>query len=284
MPRVRRAALVTALLTMLAAVVLVLDGHPAAATRHPKTFYLALGDSISYGFQTAKARAGLPPTAFDSGYVDVVSAHLDRRRQQLRTVNLGCPGESTTSITQPCGWRSSGHALHDDYAGSQLRAALSFLGSHRHQVGLITIALGGNDINAFLAQCPSGDVACLVDRAPAETAALASRMDEILGHLRRAAPRAQLVVVGFYDPNLGAFEIADPLFAAVNDALRAVTIANGGRFADVMARFNPALDEAPTICRLTLICVDGDAHPSDAGYRVIGEEVIAQLRSGRPRI
>lgn len=256
------------------------SGRAVAAVHPSRSFYLALGDSITYGFQRSKAFAGLPPTAYDTGYVDRVSGYLELHHRHLTTVNYGCPGEATTTVNEPCVWRVSGHALHDDYPGAQLPAALDFLRAHRPHVGVVTVALGGNDLNAFLAQCPLGDFTCLTDRAPAATAALAARMDHILGQIRAAAPRARVVVVGFYDPNIGAFAIADPLFAQLNDAVRTVTIANGGRFADVMARFNPVVDETLTICRLTLLCTESDVHPSDAGYQVIGDEVIAQLRRG----
>ena len=50
----------------------------------PKRYYLALGDSIGYGFQTNKALAGLPPQAFNTGYVDLFSARL----RHLRHIRL----------------------------------------------------------------------------------------------------------------------------------------------------------------------------------------------------
>ena len=58
-------------------------------------YYVAVGDSISYGFQTAKAVAGQPPRAFDTGYVDFVAARLRRQQRDLRVVNFACPGESS---------------------------------------------------------------------------------------------------------------------------------------------------------------------------------------------
>jgi hypothetical protein len=40
--------------------------------------------------------------------------------------------------------------------------------------------------------------------------------------------------------------------------------------------FNPQGDlalETATICSLTLLCTEGDSHPSDAGYRAIADLV-----------
>ena len=130
----------------------------------PKSYYLALGDSIAYGFQTSKALVGLPPEAFSTGYADLFAARLARLRPRIATVNYSCPGESTASFRLPCIWKASGHALHDDYPGSQLAAALAFLAAHRGQVSPVTLSLNGDDANEFLQTCPPGDLACLQAR------------------------------------------------------------------------------------------------------------------------
>jgi lysophospholipase L1-like esterase len=243
-------------------------------------YYLALGDSISYGFQTAKALAGLPPSAFDTGYVDRVSAGLPRvlhLRRPITTVNLSCPGETTTTLRTLCGWRASGHLLHDDYRGAQLDAARAFLHRHRGRVDLITLALGGNDVTEFVASCPPGDVACLKAGAPRAATDYAARMAVLLRQLRAAAPNTRVVVVGLYDPDITLLPVADPLFALVNDALRSAITTPRVGFADTFARFNPPTGEVATLCTLTLLCVDNDGHPSDAGYAAMGDIVLASV-------
>jgi hypothetical protein len=128
----------------LAALALTVGGAAAASASPPprltppKSYYLALGDSIAYGFQTSKALAGLPPEAFNTGYADLFAARLRQLRPRIATVNYSCPGESTISFLLPCSWRTSGHALHNDYPGSQLHAALAFLAAHRGKVSPIT--------------------------------------------------------------------------------------------------------------------------------------------------
>ncbi len=57
----------------------------------PKSYYLALGDSIGYGFQTSKALAGLPPDAFNTGYADLFAARLRQLRPHIAIVNYSCP-------------------------------------------------------------------------------------------------------------------------------------------------------------------------------------------------
>jgi lysophospholipase L1-like esterase len=254
------------------------SASPPPGLTPPKGYYLALGDSIAYGFQTSKALAGLPPDAFNTGYADVFAARLRQLRPRIATVNYSCPGESTATFLLPCIWKASGHALHNDYPGSQLDAALAFLAAHRGQVSPVTLSLNGNDINEFLLTCPPGDLACLQAGAPAAIAAYQDRLTSILRQMRAAAPDAEIIVVGAYDPNLGAFAFADPLFTKLNQAQQAAAAAVRARFADPFPAFNPQGDpaaETAAICALTLLCSQGDGHPSDTGYRALASIVWA---------
>ncbi|MEV4510943.1 GDSL-type esterase/lipase family protein [Dactylosporangium sp. NPDC049525] len=270
----------TRLLAAALAVASVTAATPAPAAAHPPLrYHLALGDSLPYGFTTAGALAGLPPSAF-TGFTDLVS-----RAAGLRTVNYSCPGETTgTFIAGPCGWRAAGFRLHDDYPGSQLAAAEAFLAGHRRDAHtLITLTLWGNDIRLFLASCP--DVACVLDRAPAEIAALAGRLRQALVRLRSAAPHARIVLVGAFTVQLTDLAAADRLIAALNAAMAAVGAAAGARFADPSPIFNPPGDATArrkVLCRLTLICAENDSHPSAAGHRALAALVLARTPS-RPR-
>ncbi|MFC4038400.1 SGNH/GDSL hydrolase family protein [Dactylosporangium siamense] len=239
-----------------------------AIARPPLRYHLALGDSLPYGFTTAGALAGLPPSAF-TGFTDLVS-----RVAGLKTVNYSCPGETTgTFITGPCGWRAAGFRLHDDYPGSQLAAAEAFLA--HHQPTLITVTLWGNDIRLFLQSCP--DIQCVLERAPAEIAALAGRLQQALTRLRQAAPGARIVLVGAFTAQLTDLAAADRLIAALNAAMATVGAAVGARFADPSPVFNPPGDVAVrrrVLCRLTLICTENDSHPSAAGHRALAAVVL----------
>jgi hypothetical protein len=59
-----------------AAETLLSASNPSPKFNPPKTYYLALGDSFTYGYQLAKVLADLPPSAFDTGYVDDFGARL----------------------------------------------------------------------------------------------------------------------------------------------------------------------------------------------------------------
>jgi len=60
--------------------------------------------------------------------------------------------------------------------------------------------------------------------------------------------------------------------------------ASRARFADLFTVFNPQGDpeaETAAICTLTLLCTEGDGHPSDVGYRAIAEVVFEASGYGR---
>ena len=242
----------------------------------PKKYYLALGDSITYGYQSWKHELGLPPNEFNSGYVDVFAARLRELRSDLQVVNYGCVGESTRTLLEGgCLSRVVGVpiSLHDTFEGSQLEAALSFLRAHPGQVSPITLHLFGNDVRELFEQCEQ-DVECVARNAPAAIAEFAARMGHVVGALRAAAPSAEIVVIGAWSTSSVAGE-GDLLIQAANIALTDAVAPHRVRFADVVPIFNPPdpSSRATAVCALTLLCTHGDGHPSDAGYRAIAEVV-----------
>ena len=65
-----------------------------------------------------------------------------------------------------------------------------------------------------------------------------ARLTSILTRIRAAAPDAEIIVVGAYDPNIGAFAFADPLFTQLNQAQQAAAATVRARFADPFPVFN----------------------------------------------
>jgi hypothetical protein len=121
---------------LLSGALLTLVTTSQARTTAPQQYYLALGDSIAYGVQPAKASAGLPPSGFHTGYVDVFAARLRALAPKIRVVNYGCPGESTkTFIAGGCPWLAERRQLHDAFLGAQLAvpAAAMHIRFKRHE-------------------------------------------------------------------------------------------------------------------------------------------------------
>lgn len=285
--------------------------RPSAENGGP--VYLALGDSLAYGMQIGKlkralAAGPLDPALFDTGYVDHLAADLRARDPAWRVVDLGCPGETSASfITGPCAFASSGKPfgtvplpLHHAYSASQLGAALSILGQSRNSVRLITFDLGINDLRAVEAGCPDPAHApdrynaCMQAHWPDALAQIQQRLERILGALRQAAPNATLLVLTYYDWQGDAHGSSAP----VRDLDRAIITAAArvdARTVDTFVVFNGdgSMEEANgkandktnntaaenrRLCNLTLYCTGShDLHPSDAGYALIGEHLIAAL-------
>ena len=175
--------------------------------------------------------------------------------------------------------------MHDQYAGSQLAAAVSFLRAHRSQPGIVTLAIWGNDILALRTAC-GDDMACVSERAPAAIAAFADRLRTILAALRAAAPSAMIAVLTPIHAFPPPTPEIDGLYAALNTAIGATAKAHRIDIADARAVFNPFGDaaRAAAICNYTLTCATNgaDAHPSDAGYQAIADAFDKATRSSPP--
>jgi lysophospholipase L1-like esterase len=269
---VRLFALVSAL------AVFVLAAVPASASTSqpkfnpPKSFYLALGDSLAFGYQGYKFTANFPtenPSAFATGYVDDFATMLQGIDPGIQTINFACPDESTVTFRSgQCPYTAFGFSLHNGYSGSQLDAALGFLHAHPGEVSPITIDLGVNDVNVCT------DTTC----ALAQIQVVAVNMGIILSALRDAAPGAEIIVMQYYNP------FGDPttnfVAQALNAALESDAAAIRGRVADAFTPFN--LGPAGTLCLLTLICATPpDVHASDAGYVVIAQQFWAASEYSR---
>jgi lysophospholipase L1-like esterase len=232
-------------------------------TASPRSYYLALGDSITYGFQPDKAN-GAPPSAFDTGYVDVFAARLRKLSPKIQVVNYGCPGESTVTFTRGgCPWLAEGNKLHDAFRGSQLKAALSVLRAHPGQVSPITLTLWGNDL------APLSEKG---KRAPSAIASVASRLNSILQRLRVAAPTAEIIVTGAWNPEVDQLKQTQPLYRSLDAAIARAAAASRVRVAKTFAAFNGPGSfgrQRARLCALTFLCSKGDVHPTNAGYRAM---------------
>jgi lysophospholipase L1-like esterase len=251
----------------------------AAAYGSPGSYYLALGDSITYGFQPTKAKPGAPPSAFHTGYVDVFAARLRKLSAGVRVVNYGCPGESTVTFTRGgCPAFADRIELHDAFRGSQLKAALSFLRAHPGDVSPITLTLYGNDWLPVLLDTCKGDVACARKRAPSTTASFGSRLATILDRLRAAAPTADIIVTGAWNPDPNQLQQLGPVYRGFEASIARAGTASHARVARMLPVFNPPgslQSRRARLCALTYICSKGDPHPTDAGYRAMAGAVAA---------
>ena len=259
----------TLLLAPTVAVLIAVSATAASGTpqrpvsQSPQSYYLALGDSMAYGFQPTTANA--PASAINTGYVDLFAARLRKLSSKLKVVNYGCPGESTVTFARGgCDWLKHGGKLHDPFRGSQLTAAVSFLRAHSRKVSPITVTLWGNDLPLPLSQNAK--------RAPRAIASFVSRFGAILRELRAAAPTAEIIVTGAWNPEADRLAQTEPLYRSVDAAIKRAATASRARVANMFAALNGNGNvkvQQARLCRLTFMCSKGDPHPTDAGYRAM---------------
>jgi len=270
----------------------ILGGIPSARAGGGETFYLALGTSLAVGFQPHHG-------ATSKGYVDVLWQRMQERITGLSLRNLGCPGETSSSMI------NGTHPACRYPAGSQLDAAVAFLGAHPGQVAFITVEVGANDfIGACLRNTGRLDRACVADVLPR----LGSRLTRIIDALAAAGPGVPIVGMTYYDPLLGfwglvpggrALARADArAWSQLNATFTTTYEAAGAAVADVGATFQvddftdtvvvPGRGELPVnvanACRWTWFCSPrfaGDPHANAIGYRKIADtfeqEIVALL-------
>jgi lysophospholipase L1-like esterase len=257
-------------------------------------YYLALGDSLALGVQPDANGIALPTP---QGYASDIAGDLRKRDGDLKFVNLACPGESTATMLD--GGCPFPHAYAD-----QTDAAVAFLAAHHHSRILVTVDIGGNDIDSCATQ--TIDPVCVAQGL----GTIAVDLPKILAKLKAAAgPRTEFAAMNYYDPFLAAWltgaagqavaKSSVALSSVFNGELSAAYGAFGIPVADVSgsfdtADFTPLVPLTPTveaplnvvrICQWTWMCapapVGPNIHANAAGYRVIAatfESMIAHQR------
>ena len=224
----------------------ILDGSGGA--------YLALGDSIAWG-------AGASDTNSKS-YAGLVTAALHQEVSDDLLASSPAAGGATTQ----------------ELIDRQLPAALDAL--RGRDVRLITITIGGNDLNIL--QSSPDAATCIADvndpKCPVAEILVGTeeRLDRILGDLREAGPDVPIVIQVY--PNLFSgtghvFEQpAGQAFGKLNEVIERVAAKHDILIADPRAAFEGRGGELTHTLDAT-----PDFHPNDAGYEAIAEAFIEVL-------
>ncbi len=237
-----------------------------------QSYYLALGDSLAAGFQP-----GLGDNK-TGGYAGLVLRSIRAEQPKTRLVNLGCSGETTTTLI------GGGICRYDE--GSQLAQAVEFLHDHRRTTRLVTIDIGANNVTPCVR--PALDAVCTAEAVSTVGRDLA----RILRAVRAAAPGVEIVVLNYYDPFLAAWFLGPAgqalaaqsvlLLGVLNATIAADAVAVGGRVADVATAFAttdssgaPVPVNVSLVCAWTWMCSRQDIHPNDVGYAVLAAAVNA---------
>ncbi len=234
------------------------------------------------------------------GYPNLLYARLRAARPGLRLALLGCPGETTVTMTR-------GGICHYP-GGSQLAAATAFLRAHRGHVLLVTLDIGANDITTCESQLTLADIS----GCDHDVNAAVANLTAILARVRAAAgPGVPVVGMNYYLPALSVWRTglpgqltaraAEKLLAAADGRLDRAYSQAGDAYADVFTAFATSdfgdtttvagLGALPRnvarVCQWTWACTSPPRGPNEhanaAGYQVIADALLKAARLPRLR-
>jgi lysophospholipase L1-like esterase len=255
--------------------------------------YLALGDSLAFGYITQAGFEYINPDNFVS-YADYAARML-----RLNVVNAACPGETSGSFlstsAQDLGCRAirATFPLHVAYSSTQLDFATAYLEAHP-RMKLVTIDLGANDVFLLQNACAqtTNPAQCIQSGLPGVLGLIGLNMETILGELRATGYKGVIVVANYY-----SLDFSDPqqnqLSGAVNAVLAGAASAHSAVIADVFTAFKNALPTTLTgdnwTCKAGLlnatpqnqfIC---DIHASQSGHRLLAKAVASAYAAAREK-
>jgi len=272
------------LLALLSAVALFALGAVPASADSQGHDYLALGDSVPFGFSPL-----LNPNDADNfiGYPEIAAQRLD-----IKDVNATCPGEATggfislTGTDNVCRPYRAAFPLHVQYQVSQLDFALRYLTGHR-DTRLITLTLGANDFFRFQKDCTAGPT---VGTCPlglgGVLATMQANLHTIFSDIRSTGYAGLIVAVTYY-----ALNYSDPASVGGALLLNAQMIAAGSGFGVLVASgFNAWAPVAATAggdsCAAGLLIrlssTTCDVHPTPLGRDLLAGAVIEAVAGSCP--
>lgn len=286
--RSRRLTLPVLLVALTAGLVAAPASNAAAAKQK---YYVALGDSYAVGYQPGKGSTR-------NGYVYQVPGLVKSRGYNLKIVNFGCGGATTTSLIKQkgCNKDALGPGAAPYPKQTQVAAATKFIRAHRSEVALITVSIGGNDVTACAREAKA--IPC-VGRA---TTGIKENVAAAAKALRAAAgPKPKLIGTTYPDVVLGAWvhpggaaaeslaklsviafkSLINPSLVTAygkgKGSLVDVTTATGGYGSmsvfETLAPYGSIPKPVADVCRISYYCDLGDIHLNTAGYRVVAELV-----------
>lgn len=240
-----------------AAAVTPIAGSPPRAGR---PWYLAIGDSITFGFTLDSRRAGT-----NASWALQLEPLLAAAGRPWALYDVACPGERTDTYTTLCPNRALVPFLA---SRSQHDAALAAVDGHRADLRLILVDLGSNDLlRAF--RDGAGPVAV--------GATLRRNLTAIVTELERTAPGVPVVLANFYNPLANSLPATQAELVLVNDVVAQVAAATNARLADFFAAINTTpIGHDPALCDY-VDCAHADIHPTVLGQARLARAALAAI-------
>lgn len=269
--------------------ILALLGIGTAAAQSP---YLALGDSIPFGFNpTVPLAPPAPPTFLSNfhGYPQLLAPV-----RGLNLTNASCPGESSgsfISITAPDNgckeWREF-LPLFVTYGSTQtqLQYAISYLQANP-KTKLVTIEIGGDDLLLLEESCATqvNPTACANAGLGSALLQYGANLVTIYEGIRNTAHyQGPIIAVNYFSPNYRD-SLETNAVRALNTVTLGVTLAFRGKVADAFTAFDLAtLGSGGLPCKTGIpLAYPGatagtcDVHPTLAGHKLIEDVVLLTM-------
>jgi lysophospholipase L1-like esterase len=291
MPVTRRRALRSALLAAGVGALLSAVAPAAGAAATPAapvtsgSEYLALGDSVTFGYEEPQVVPA--PNYSDAssfiGYPEQLGAEL-----HLKVANASCPGETSASLVNasaPSNGCESGYRavfpLHVRYKGSQLAYAIRYLQSHPG-VHLVSLMIGANDF--FICERTTADGCTSSSELAATAAEIEHNVHVILKSIRTTAQyHGQLAIVSYYSLNY-ASAVDNGVSALLNNAMDTAAKPFGVELADGFSELQAAASHSGgDTCAAGLLTQLGSPgscgiHPSFAGQALLAQALEEAIR------
>ena len=247
-----------------------------SASKSPaKGDYLALGDSISFGYREANT---VPPPDYGdaasfTGFPEDVGGALG-----LEVANAACPGETSLQLLRADA-SVLACRLHVRYAGTQISYATDYLKSHPN-TKLVTLMIGINDT----IKCQAATTDNCAKQLPGILSRLSSDVVVTLKELR-SDYKGTIVVVNYYPLVNAGVDYSTEVNRTVDKAASRyhVKVADGWRaFETAAAGSSGDLCAAGLLTQLT----GGGCgiHPSVAGQAVLALAVEDAIEGYRPPV
>lgn len=233
-----------------------------SSTVGPKSYYLALGDSLAFGYQPNLDWSHSYPTQWYNN--DLSAKHVKSY------TNYGCNGE--TSATFVNGGCPYAYALHNYYVGAQLNAAVSFIKGHPGAVSPVSLDIGANDllpdINASTCAISS---TWSTDLANLDSRLTGTILPQLTAALTVNGSRSgDLIMMNYYDPYQNICPSSLSYVETLNQHLAADAAQFNVPVSDVFTAFGGATTPNPNICADTWMCSSSqNIHATTTGYGVI---------------
>jgi hypothetical protein len=244
-----------------------------------KANYLALGDSIAFGFSPLVTTPANPGAY--KGYPEVIAGVGGNT-----VSNASCPGEtsgsllSTAALDNGCrNWKAA-YSLHADYETTQITFAESYIRGHL-DTKFVTIDIGANDLLLLQKSC-LGDAACINAALPGVLGSYGQNLGATYARLRAAGFGGKFVALTLYATNYND-ALSVGAISALNQVMASVTASAGGVMADGFGAFKLLAGKAGgDACAADLLVKlpNGtcDIHPSPRGRDVLAAAVLIAAR------